>query len=153
MKEITEERTKVEKYTVYQAVDGTEFDSQKECEEYEKSARGVLRGKLKPLIVNDQYDEWELLRGNEDNHVLAIKMCSMEDVDTVLQNYYLDNPWILEKDCSSSKDKVTKAINQAYKEHDVLLLGLNFEDCLYLIDTRNNLINRLNNLDKKEEDK
>lgn len=36
MKEITKERTKVEKYVVYQAVDSTEFNSMEECEHLDK---------------------------------------------------------------------------------------------------------------------
>lgn len=151
MKEITNERIKVEKYIVYQAVDGTEFDFKEECESYEASARGVLRGKLKALIVNDRWNGWDLMGGNEDNQVIAVAIPKESDIDTVLHNYYLDQPWILQDNNTLAKEKVVNAVNQAYKEQDVILFGLNCDDDLYLIDTRNNIIDRLNKLDKKEE--
>ena len=152
MKEITKERTITEKYTVYQAVDGTEFNSKEDCEAYDNSAKGVLRGKLKALTVNDEYNGWDLMGGNEDNPIIAVKVPTEEDIDIVLQNYYLDQPWIL-NNSPVHLEKVKNAVNQAYKEGDIVLFGINCDDELYFIDTRNNIINRLNNLDKKEEEK
>ena len=37
--------------TKYQAVDGTVFDDEKECEKYENSAIGVLNTKYKKILV------------------------------------------------------------------------------------------------------
>ena len=132
MKEVTKE--KVQKYTVYQAVDGTEFNDIKECKQYEESALGVLRGKLKPLIVNDQYTCWALLGGYEDHKCLAIKMNTEQDINIVLQNYYLDNPWLLKDIDKPFRDEVVQKLIQAYKEQDIVLFGLNCDDCLYFID-------------------
>jgi hypothetical protein len=151
MKEITKERTKVEKYTVYEAVDGTQFDFKEDCEKYDNSAKGVLRGKLKALIVNDEYNGWDLMGGNEGNTIIAVKVPTEADIDIVLQNYYLDQSWILRDGNQESKAKIILAVNQAYREQDVILFGFNCNDDLYFIDTRNNIINRLNSLDKKEE--
>ena len=152
MKEIKTERTVYD--IMYEAVDGTTFRSQEECAKYEESALGVLRAKLKKLIVNDQYDGWELMGGNEDNKILAVKMETEEDKDTVLQNYYLDQPWILKDGNNNThKERLEKCVEQAYKEQDVILFGVNCDDCLYLIDTRYNIIDRLNKLDQKEETK
>lgn len=153
MKEITKERTKVEKYVVYQAIDGTEFDFKEDCEAYDNSAKGVLRGKLKALIVNDEYDGWDLMGGNEDNTIIAVKVPTEADKDIVLQNYYLDQPWVLKDGNQESRARVILAVSQAHREQDVILFGFNCDDELYLIDTRNNIIDRLNNLDKKEEKK
>ena len=152
MKEITKEHTKVEKYVVYQAVDGTEFNSKEDCEAYDNSAKGVLRGKLKALTVNDEYNGWDLMGGNEDNPIIAVRVPTEKDIDIILQNYYLDQPWIL-NNSPVHLEKVKNAVNQAYKEGDIVLFGINCDDELYFIDTRNNIINRLNNLDKKEEEK
>ena len=151
MKEITKERTVTEMYTVYQAVDGTEFNTIEECQKYDNSARGILRGKLKNLIVNDKYNGWDLMGGYEDNSVIAVKVPTDADIDIVLQNYYLDHPWILNDDREECRNKLIFAVHQAYIEQDVILFGINCDENLYLIDTRNNIINRLNNLDKKEE--
>lgn len=151
MKEITKECKTT--YSVWQAVDGTEFNSKEECEQYDKSAYGVLRGRLKPLIVNDKWNGWDLMGGNEDNNVIAVSVPNEAAVDIILQNYYLDQPWILRDDNTIAKERVDNAVKQAYKEQDVILFGLNCDDCLYLIDTRNNIVDRLNKLDKKEEEK
>ena len=151
MKEVIKERTKVEKYIVYEAVDGTQFDFKEDCEKYDNSAKGVLRGKLKALIVNDEYNGWDLMGGNEDNTIIAVKVPTEADIDIVLQNYYLDQSWILRDGNQESKAKIILAVNQAYREQDVILFGFNCNDDLYFIDTRNNIINRLNSLDKKEE--
>lgn len=152
MKEITKERTKVEKYTVYEAVDGTQFDFKEDCEKYDNSAKGVLRGKLKALTVNDKYNGWDLMGGNEDNKILAISVPSQAAVDIILQSYYLDQSWILMDGREEYRNKVILAVNQAYREGDIVLFGINCDDELYFIDTRSNIINRLNNLDKKEEE-
>jgi len=152
MKEITKERTKVEKYIVYEAVDGTEFDFKEDCEAYDNSAKGVLRGKLKALIVNDEYNGWDLMGGNEANTIIAVKVTTEADIDVVLQNYYLDRPGILMDENQESKAKLILAVNQAYREQDVILFGFNCNDDLYLIDTRNNIIDRLNKLDKEEKE-
>lgn len=56
MKEITKERTHVEKYTVYQASDGAEFINYEECKKYEDSALGVARGNIAKLVVGRSND-------------------------------------------------------------------------------------------------
>lgn len=152
MKEVTKERTKVEKYTVYEAVDGTQFDFKEDCEKYDNSAKGVLRGKLKALIINDEYNGWDLMGGIEDNTIIAVKVPTEKDIDIVLQNYYLDQPWILRVENLERKARLILAVSQAYREQDVILFGINCDDDLYFIDTRNNIIDRLNKLDKKEKE-
>ena len=150
MKEVTKER--VQKYTVYQAVDGTEFNTREECQEYDNSAKGVLRGKLKDLIVNDKYNGWDLMGGDEDHNIIAVKVPTEADIDIVLQNYYLDNPWILQDGREELRNELILAVNQAYREQDVILFGINCDADLYCIDTRKNIIDRLNKLDRKEAD-
>ena len=136
--------------TFYVAVDGTEFNTQEECIKYEESAKGVLRSKLKSLIVNDEWNAWELMGGNEDNDVMAVAVPHESDIDIVLQNYYCDHPWILKESNAYRKDKLVAAVNQAYKDQDVVLFGINCDDNLYLIDTRYNIIKRLEDLTKEE---
>lgn len=151
MKKITKEHTKVEEYVMYQATDGTEFKTQEECAEYEASARGVLRGRLKEFIVNDRYNCWDLLGGDEENQCLAIVVPTEEAKYVILQNYYLDQAWILKPDNSKHKERVDNAVQKAYENNDIILFGINCDGNLYLIDTRMSIINRLNNLDKKDD--
>ena len=48
MKEIIKEVKNT--YTVYQAIDGTEFDSKEECKKYEDTAKCLLLTKYRPLV-------------------------------------------------------------------------------------------------------
>ena len=153
MKEIIKDKTIVEHYTVYQATDGTEFKTQEECAEYEASARGVLRGRLKEFIVSDKYDCWDLMGGNEENQCLAIAVPTEEAKYVILQNYYLDQSWILTSSNPEHKVRIDNTVQQAFENNDIILFGINCDGSLYLIDTRMNIINRLNNLDKKDEAK
>lgn len=147
MKEITKERT--QKYTIYQAVDGTEFGDKAECEKYERSAEGVLQGKFSKLIVNRQ-NAWDLLKGYDDNDVVALKLSTLEDIDTVLQLYYLQNPHILEEKYKDRRQQYIELAHRALKEKDLLLMGINCDDDFYFMDTRNDIIENLKELDKEE---
>lgn len=153
MKEVKEEIQRVETRIHYEAVDGTEFKTQEECAEYEASARGVLRGRLKEFIVSDKYDCWDLMGGNKENQCLAIAVPTEEAKYVILQNYYLDQSWILTSSNSEHKVRIDNTVQQAFENNDIILFGINCDSSLYLIDTRMNIINRLNNLDKKDEAK
>lgn len=154
MKEIKEEikREIKETLTFFEAVDGTRFQDKEECRKYEDTARCILRTRLKELEVW-RGNEWDLLKGCDDHDVIALQLQSQEDVDTVMQAFLIDNPYYLkdgdertQKWLEERKDMAEKA----YKENDLLLMGLNCDDDLYFFDTRNGFIERLNNLDKKE---
>ena len=49
-----------------------------------------------------------------------------------------------------SKEEFLALVEQAYNDNDLLLFGLNCDDELYVIDTRLNIIRKLNDLDRKE---
>ena len=149
MREIRKET--VTPYTVYEAVDGTEFRDKAECEKYENSARGILRSKLKKITLDSSHNCWDVMGGNEDNVCLALAPKTQEDIDVILQNYYLDNPWVLQNTRENFKEKLNKSLSEALKNKDVILFGLNDNDDMYYINTRQNIINNLNNLGKKEE--
>ena len=150
MKEIKEE-TKSFK-TIYRAVDGTDFTNKEDCEQYEQSARGVIMGRFKRLIITET-NEWELLRGEDVHKVYALKIESQTDIDIVLQAYYIDNPYMLKDDGNQAKyrKRYESLCDRAYKEKDLLLMGTNCAGELYFLDTKNAFIERLNNLDKPKE--
>ena len=149
MKEVRKETVTL--YTVYEAVDGTEFRDKAECEKYEKSAKGMLRDKLQKIILDDTHNCWDVMGGEEDFVCLALAPKTQEDVDVILQNYYLDNPWILQDTGESYKERLNKGLTEALENKDVVLFGVNDDDNMYYINTRQNIINNLNNLGKKEE--
>lgn len=154
MKEITKERTKIEKYTVYEAADGTTFNSKEGCEKYEQTAHAVVRTKFLKLVV-DEKTEWEFFDvGSDENTTYAIKMNTQEDIDTVLQLYYLDNPYVLKDEETPKKyrEKAFNLVNTAYREKDILFVGENYDGDIYIINTRNNMVRNLLSIDKPKEE-
>ena len=143
MIEVKKERTEYD--TWYKASDGAEFRTKEECEKYEQTARAVVRTKFLKLVV-EEGTEWDFFKvGNDENPVYAIKINSQEEADTVLQLYYIDNPYVLGdgEDWKSYREKAINMINAAYTEKDILFVGENYEGEIYLISTRNNIIENL----------
>ena len=153
MKEITKERVYKEKYTAYEAFDGQEFTDAKECAKYEESALGVARGKVKPLFVSTGKDAWTLMGGCDDHEIVAVKFKDITEMDTFLQWLYLESPWYLREEQKERKAEVESIVRTAYNRNDAILMGKNCEGNYYFINSRQNIIDNLMALDKKEEDK
>ena len=151
MKEVIKERTNVEKYKVYQAPDGTEFMNYEERRKYEDSALGVVRGNIAKLIVGRTDDAWELMGGNDDSSVIAIKMNCAADVDLVKQLFLLEHPYYNETERKELKQKKFDIIEDAYNNNDVVLFGINCDGDYYFINSRQNIIDNLNNLIEKKD--
>ena len=151
MKEIVKERTNVERYKVYQATDGTEFINYEECRKYEESALGVVRGNITKLVVGRSNDAWDLMGGNDDNSVIAIKMNCAADVDLVKQLFLLEHPYYNEDERKELKQKKFDIIDSAYNNGDAVLFGINCEGDYYFINSRQNIIDNLNNLTEKKD--
>lgn len=151
MKEIKEEKTREvkETFTYYEAPDGTRFTDPEECSKYETSAKGVMREKVKPLM-SEPKNAWEVMGGYDDNLVVAVSLPEESTVDTILQWFFLEFPWYLEDHQKEKREEVVKTITEAYIKNDVLLFALNCEDEYYFINSRQNIINNLLNLTKKE---
>ena len=143
MVEVKKERTVYD--TWYKASDGVEFRTKEECEKYEQTARAVVRTKFLKLVV-EEGTEWDFFKvGSDENTVYAIKINSQEEADTVLQLYYIDDSYVLEdnENSKSYKERAINMINAAYTEKDILFVGENYEGEIYLINTRNNIIENL----------
>jgi len=151
MKKVIKERTNVEKYEVYQASDGAEFINYEECRKYEDSALGVVRGNVAKLIVGRSNDAWELMGGNDDSSVITIKMNCAADVDLVKQLFLLEHPYYNEEERKELKQKKFDIIDNAYNNGDVVLFGISCEGDYYFINSRQNIIDNLNNLTEKKD--
>ena len=149
MKEVVKERTHVEKYKVYQASDGAEFINYEECRKYEDSALGVVRGNIAKLIVGRSNDAWELMGGNDDNSIIAVKMSCAADVDLVKQLFLIEHPYYDDETRQLLKQKKFNIIDNAYNNSDVVLFGINCDGDYYFINSRQNIIDNLNNLTGK----
>lgn len=101
MKKVEKER-KIQE-TIFVAVDGTEFQYESECSEYEKTVRCVLNARYEKLVVR-RSDEWETFRvGCEDNVIDFIRIKDEKDIDTVTELYvYLNG--LSDKKCDRAQE-------------------------------------------------
>lgn len=149
MKEIKETETRY--ITKYQAIDGEIFCTKEECEKYDSTAKAVITAKFNKL-EKVAYSSWEVHGGSDDNVTFAVKINSQKDADILLQRFYLDNSWVLSGNDSRYRDKCEAMVEKALKEKDFILIGFNCDDEMYFINTRNTLVNNLNNLGNHEDE-
>ena len=140
--------------TYYVASDGTEFKTEEECEKYEQTAHAVVRTKFLKLVAETktEYDFFGV--GCDENTVHAVRVESPQDVDTVLQLYYLDNTYVLNDDENTKryKERALNIVNTAYQEQDILFVGENYDGEIYIINTRANIIEKLQKVGSAKEE-
>jgi len=148
MKQISKEKTTT--YSVYVATDSTEFDNAEECLQYERSALGMLNAKLKKYIVweGNEYDLW---RNDTEYNTIAVDLKTQEAVDTLLHVYYLQHSYLLSDEHKKRREVFESLVDETFKNKDLLILGINCDNEYYYIDSRSNIVNRLLNLDKKDD--
>lgn len=146
MKEIKTERISYD--VKWEAIDGLLFNSEQECQKYEETARMVLWAKFLTLVIAES-NEYDLFRtGSEDDVVYAVKMNIPSDRDTLMQLFLMDNSWVMKEAHSKWKDRAFSLIDKSYKDNDLLFVGVNTDNQIYIIDTKQSLFERLENLDK-----
>lgn len=120
MKEITKEKKST--YTVYQAVDGTEFDSKEECQKYEDSAKCVLLTKYKPLIKRTD-SEYNIFTTGSDEYMIDILqyLSSESDIDILIQLHrlYCSGRKLNDEHYVDMRNKLEKCL----KNRDIVLIG------------------------------
>lgn len=152
MKVETRERTKVERYDVYVANDGTEFTNVEECKKYDESAEGVLMSKIKPLMVREISSEDIHGYGSCDETVQIFKVEKQEDADTLLQTYFITND--IKKDCKEpwvirTKDLIQRALN----DKEMLFVSRGYEmDSFWIIGTQGSMKESIDSICKKKEE-
>lgn len=150
MKEIKEKVTVTNVNISYEAIDGTRFTSEEECVKYEHTAKCVIQAKVNKLITAIDKDAWELFGGSSDVTIIAFKPQCKEDVESLEQFLLIVNPWYIKEDKEERRQQIFDIIENAYKENDVVLFGL-YNGDYYFLNSRNNMINTLNNLDNNKE--
>ena len=142
----------IEHQTSYIAIDGTSFSSEEECTKYEESAVCVLRSRLVELKVAESSEFSLLSAGDEETLVWAIRMNSEADKDTVFQLYALEHAYLFKGEDNVWVKRAKDLIDKAFNEKDILLVGFNCDDEIFIVDTRNTIIERLNNLETEAYD-
>ena len=157
MKKTIKDKTIVEQYTVYEAFDGEEFHTSEECRKYEESALGVVRSKIAKLIVYDTRkisgeDAWTIMGGCDDHNIVAIKMSNAADLDLVKQWLLLECPYYSDEGREEIKAKRFAIFEDAYNNGDILIFGMNCDNDGYFINSRQNIIDKLNSFDQLKEE-
>lgn len=120
MKEITKEKKST--YTVYQAVDGTEFGSKEECQKYEDTAKCVLLTKYKPLVKRTA-SEWDIFNAGSDEYMIDILqyLSSESDIDILIQLHrlYCSGRKLNDEHYVDMRNKLEKCL----KNRDIVLIG------------------------------
>ena len=145
MKKIKE--TKIVEYSMFEAVDVTKFETQVECEQYEKSALCVLNQKYKNYVVHhgSEYDIWKI--GSEEYELDLVVVPTPEAIDHILQMYAYYEPDLSEQEYSYAKD----LIQSAYSNANTLIIdrGYRGDECFYIQKfTMQDRINHLKKLGK-----
>lgn len=151
MKTITRQKTNIENYNVYVATDGTEFSSEQECLKYEESAVGVIRSKVQPLIVSKDNDAWKLMGGYDDHTVVAFKLTTQDQADTLKHFLLIEHPLLQVDTQSARREEIFHIFDAAVGTDDLILFGINCDNDYYYINSRQNIINNLLSLGKQEE--
>lgn len=120
MKEITKEKKST--YTVYQAVDGTEFNSKEECQKYEDTAKCLLLTKYKPLVKRTA-SEYDIFNIGSDEYMIDILqyLSSESDIDILIQ---LDRLYCGGKKLNDDLyNNMRSRLEKCLKNRDVILIG------------------------------
>lgn len=120
MKEITKEKKST--YTVYQAIDGTEFNSKEECQKYEDTAKCLLLTKYKPLVKRTA-SEYDIFSTGNDEYMIDILqyLSSESDIDILIQ---LDRLYCGDRKLNDDfYDNMRSKLEKCLKNRDVILIG------------------------------
>lgn len=130
-------KTREISYNVYIAIDGTEFQDKNECINYEGTVICTLRKRLKIRKT----DSWELCYGDEEN---IVEIISGEKYDMQMYLSYMT------QSCHSSvRDEIDEIIRNVKKNEEIMLF-FNCNGEVYLITTKEKLLERFENAYKEE---
>lgn len=144
MKEITKEKKST--YTVYQATDGTEFNSKEECQKYEDTAKCVLLTKYKPLVKRTD-SEYNIFNTGSDEYIIDIlrPLSTESDIDIIIQLCRLHNGNGKIKD--DYYDNIKNRLEECLKLKDTILIGRGTEydgyDNFFILATLQEISNKI----------
>lgn len=145
MKEVEFKKETIEYIKKYVAYDEEVFDSKEECQKYENSAECILKHRFKQHVINDTFNEWDLFSTGDSDHLIDIVEIPDDDaVKDIVHYYSFCHSYMTEE----GLEKFTSKIKKAYNEQDLLIFGYNYDNELYFIDSRNNIVSRLNNISR-----
>ena len=125
-------------YTVYQAIDGTEFNSKEECQKYEDTAKCLLLNKYKPLVKRTA-SEYDIFNTGSDEYMIDILqyLSSESAIDILIQlnRLYYSGRKLDDDFYNNMRSKLEKCL----KNRDIVLVGRGTEydgyDNFYILAT------------------
>lgn len=144
MKEITKEVKNT--YTVYQASDGTEFNSVEECKKYEDTVKCLLLTKYKPL-VKKTVSEYDVFNTGNDEYMMDILQCLRDeaDIDVLIQLHRLYNSG--RKINDDFYNNLRSRLEKCFENKDIILIGRGTEydgyDNFYVLTTLQEISNNI----------
>ena len=144
MKEIIKEVKNT--YTVYQAIDGTEFNSIEECKKYEDTAKCLLLTKYKPL-VKKTVSEIDVFNTGSDEYMVDILQCLRDeaDIDILIQLHRLYNS--SRKINDDFYNNLRSKLEKCFEDKDIILIGRGTEydnyDNFYVLTTLQEISNNI----------
>ena len=144
MKEIVKEVKNT--YTVYQAIDGTEFNSIEECKKYEDTAKCLLLTKYKPL-VKKTVSEYDVFNTGSDEYMVDILQCLRDeaDIDILIQLHRLYNS--SRKINDDFYNNLRSKLEKCFEDKDIILIGRGTEydnyDNFYVLTTLQEISNNI----------
>lgn len=127
----------------YQAIDGEVFDDKEQCKKYEASALCLIKSRIIKCKVGTPHDAWKLMGGYDDHLVQGYRVTTEREADYFIQWIFSMSGWWSEE----QKLKFIEDIEKALATGDIILVGINCEDEPYYINTRQNIIDQLKDLD------
>lgn len=109
-------------YTVYQAIDGTEFNSKEECQKYEDTAKCFLLTKYKPLVKRT-VSEYDIFNTGSNEYMIDILqyLSSESDIDILIQLNRLH--YSSRKLDDDFYDNMRSKLEKCLKNRDIVLIG------------------------------
>lgn len=141
--EITKQESKVQ--CVYEAVDGTRFESLVECTNYEKTCLCVLNQRYKEYVIyNDsEYNIWNA--GSDEYFINFVKVPDQAAINVIFQMYCYYNSGMT----SDHNDRVYNRIKEACASGRTLVIGVGYpnEDSFYIYeDTAEGIVEKIQDI-------
>lgn len=142
MKEVIKEKKST--YTVYQAIDGTEFNNREECQKYEDTAKCLLLTKYKPLVKRT-VNEYDIFNTGSDEYTIDIlyPLATESSINTLIQLCRLYNG---ERE-TGYYDNMKNKLEEYLKTKDTILIGRGSEyegyDNFFILTTLQEISNKI----------
>ena len=144
MKELIRETKST--YIIYQASDGTEFNSKEECKKYEDTAKCLLLTRYRPL-VKKTVAEINIFNTGSDEYMVDILQCLRDeaDIDVLIQLHRLYNG--SRNNNGDFYNNLRSKLEKCFEDKDIIIIGRGTEydgyDQFFILTTLQEISNKI----------